>query len=256
MSNVKYDMNTLANCVELNAKLAVNHFEDEQAYFNRLTEFMEKWSHYLRGYNPTLVVYSPDIRNDFISDIKEIEKFILPLEMPSVIEGLRNVEGAVQNNSAKAISDGLQVFYASLEIASQQVAAARIPDMPADPLPADKPVVLAVDDKPELLTVITSMLQDDYRVISVTSGQAALAAIKRHTPALFLLDIEMPVMDGYELATKIKDDPKCAKKPIIFLTGNRSREHVNAAMALGIDDYVVKPPDKDTLIKKIKGHIQ
>lgn len=118
-----------------------------------------------------------------------------------------------------------------------------------------KKVILAVDDNPQLLTTITSMLENDYRVIAATSANAAIKAMRKFTPALFLLDIEMPEVNGYELAKIIRDKKEYKKTPILFLTSKASRDYVMTAVAYGGNDYLLKPVDKAILLSKIQSNL-
>jgi CheY-like chemotaxis protein len=114
--------------------------------------------------------------------------------------------------------------------------------------------ILAVDDTAFFLTLLKNSLQDtDYKLTCVISGKDALKYLEKHQPDLFLLDIEMPEMNGYELAAKIKET-KC-KAPIIFLTGNTEGEYSTNAVKAGAVDFIVKPMDKKNLIEKIKKYI-
>lgn len=117
------------------------------------------------------------------------------------------------------------------------------------------PSIMAVDDKPELLATISNVLRNHYKVIAVTSGNAALRAIEVHTPALFLLDIEMPGMDGCELAKKIREHGQFSQTPILFLTSKATRGHVISAVANGGNDYLIKPIDSSLLLGKIQYHL-
>lgn len=119
----------------------------------------------------------------------------------------------------------------------------------------EKPVIFAVDDKPELLAAIAGMLKDRFTVICVTSGKAALNAIKKHTPDLFILDIEMPLMDGYELAGLIRKHKNFERTPIIFLTGRSTRSDVITAVVNGGNDYILKPVEKELLLSKIQNFL-
>lgn len=119
----------------------------------------------------------------------------------------------------------------------------------------DKPVILAVDDKPELLTVIVNMLKDHYKVMAATSGAAALKVIEKYKPQLFLLDIEMPQMSGFQLAQAIRSYDEFKLTPIIFLTGKVSRDDVVSAIKNGGNDYIVKPAEKDVLLGKIQKYL-
>ena len=114
--------------------------------------------------------------------------------------------------------------------------------------------ILAVDDTPFFLTVLKTTLQNTkYKLICVTNGKDALKYLEKNNPNLFLLDIEMPGMDGYELAVKIKENGH--KAPIIFLTGNAKRDSVTRAMQSGAVDFVIKPINKDLLLTKIAKYI-
>jgi len=111
--------------------------------------------------------------------------------------------------------------------------------------------ILAVDDMPETLSFVNNALKSNYKVVAVPSGKAALKVLEQQTPNLFILDIDMPEMDGFELALRIKQLPEHSKTPIIFLTGNSSREHINNAMMVGCDEFIVKPATHEYLLTKV-----
>lgn len=82
-----------------------------------------------------------------------------------------------------------------------------------------KPKILIVDDKPENLIALEVVLQDlDVELVKALSGNDALKAILHHEFALALLDIQMPEMDGYELAGIIREESKTAHLPFIFIS--------------------------------------
>jgi CheY-like chemotaxis protein len=123
----------------------------------------------------------------------------------------------------------------------------------------EKPVeiektILAVDDAMISLNLLKKNLQGSpYKLICVTSGKDALVYLKRHQPDLFILDIEMPGMNGYELAEKIRKNGYEA--PIIFLTGNSTKESVMRAIEADASDFIVKPIQKENLAEKIYKHL-
>jgi CheY-like chemotaxis protein/HPt (histidine-containing phosphotransfer) domain-containing protein len=118
----------------------------------------------------------------------------------------------------------------------------------------EKKTILAVDDTPFFLTTLKNILQNtDYKLICVNSGSDALKFLKKHHPDLFLLDIEMPEMDGYELAAKIRASGE--KAHIIFLTGNAKKENVVKAVEAGAADFIVKPVNKEGVLAKIESYI-
>lgn len=261
MNKVEYNWDALIECKEFNAADAVKNFSDRQAYFDKLTEFSDTWHDYLYLYNPTVVIYSEDVRSNFLSDMEDIRKIAASLEMTLVVSKLNALDEILKSNDAKSLTDGLRMFYAALNIEANSIAEARLPTHEADSDTGtlqshELPLILTVDDKPELLTTISSVLRSHYKVIAVTSGNAALKAIETHTPALFLLDIEMPGMNGYELAKKIREHSQFNNTPIIFFTSKATREYVLSAVAHGGNDYLVKPVDSSLLLGKIQHHLK
>lgn len=114
--------------------------------------------------------------------------------------------------------------------------------------------VLAVDDVSLILNSLKLALKDTkYKLTCVRSGAEALRFIKNNKPDLFVLDIEMPEMNGYELAEKIRANGQTA--PIIFLTGNAKEEYVIKAIKAGAADFIVKPVDNEHVLEKIKKYI-
>jgi PleD family two-component response regulator len=114
--------------------------------------------------------------------------------------------------------------------------------------------ILAVDDISITLNMLKSALAGtDYKFHGVTSGAAALDFISKFTPDLFILDIEMPNMNGFELAGKIREAGHFA--PIIFLTGNTARDYLLKAVKAGAIDFIVKPVNQERIIEKVKKHL-
>ena len=103
--------------------------------------------------------------------------------------------------------------------------------------------LLIVDDKPKNLTAVAGMLAGlSERIIQTTSAKEALRYLLQHDVALVLLDVQMPDMDGYELATLIRQRERSRHTPIIFITAYDRDEHeVTRGYALGAVDYVFKP---------------
>jgi len=118
-----------------------------------------------------------------------------------------------------------------------------------------KKIILAVDDMPEILSQVSQVLGNKFKVIGVTGGMVALKFLLEHKPDLFVLDIDMPDMDGCELARTIRRMEEHTNTPIIFLTGNSSRYHVLSAMKAGGNDFIVKPADPNVLLAKVGKYI-
>ncbi|MCL2690302.1 MAG: diguanylate cyclase [Chitinispirillia bacterium] len=110
--------------------------------------------------------------------------------------------------------------------------------------------ILAVDDMPEMLSFINNALKKHYKVFAVPSAKTAVKVMDVQKPDLFILDIDMPEMNGFQLAEIIRGKPEFANAPIIFLTGNSSRDCVVKAMAAGGNEFIVKPTTHENLLTK------
>ena len=110
--------------------------------------------------------------------------------------------------------------------------------------------VLAVDDRPEILSFVTGALKNHYKVYGATGGEKALKFLETQKCDLFILDIDMPGMNGYELAETLRKSDDYAKTPIIFLTGNSARERILKAIDAGGNDFIVKPANYEILLAK------
>ena len=114
--------------------------------------------------------------------------------------------------------------------------------------------IVAVDDCNVILKMLQNVLeQEGYEVRPFTSGTRALQFLKKkeEVPDLIILDIEMPEINGYKLLAQIKEVKHLKDVPVIFLTANKEKNQVIKAVKDGAKDYVIKPIDKDVLIKKI-----
>jgi len=121
----------------------------------------------------------------------------------------------------------------------------------------DKPTVLVVDDTPDNLTLITNLLKDRYRTKIATNGEKALkVAVTGTPPDLVLLDIMMPVMDGYEACRRLKADRKTSGIPVIFLTAKAEEADETLGFEAGAVDYITKPISPPILLARVETHLQ
>lgn len=119
-----------------------------------------------------------------------------------------------------------------------------------------KHCIMLVDDRPEILETVGGYLKDLYKVLPLTRGTLALKAMEKQKIDLFVLDIDMPDMDGITLTAKIRALPEYKKTPLIILTANARREYVLAAMKAGVNDFLIKPPKRDEIVVKIAGFLK
>lgn len=116
-----------------------------------------------------------------------------------------------------------------------------------------KPTILAVDDTPSNLVALEAVLDADFDLRFARSGPEAIASLEqRNDVAVILMDVQMPGMDGYETASRIKRMPGCEEIPIVFVTAVYSEDpHVKKGYAAGGVDYFTKPYDPDLLRMKV-----
>jgi two-component system KDP operon response regulator KdpE len=116
-------------------------------------------------------------------------------------------------------------------------------------LPAIRPAVLLVDDDPNLLSVLSRRLsREGLEVRTAPSGIAALASLERGWPALLIVDLMMPGMDGFELCRRVK---QIVDLPILVLSAVDASESKVRALEQYAEDYVTKPFDPDELVARV-----
>ena len=116
--------------------------------------------------------------------------------------------------------------------------------------------ILVVEDHADNRQIIRDMLAPtDYEITEVENGEEALAAIAKQRPDLILMDIQLPIMDGYSVTRKIKGDPALRSIPIIAVTSYALNGEERKARAAGCDDYVPKPFSPRQLLAKIRQYL-
>ncbi|MDR1183442.1 MAG: response regulator, partial [Coriobacteriales bacterium] len=115
--------------------------------------------------------------------------------------------------------------------------------------------IILVDDNLANLAAGKQMLKDSYEVYAIPSAAKLFEFLEHVTPDIILLDIEMPVMNGYETIRILKADNRFAEIPIIFLTAKSDEESELEGLRLGAIDYVSKPFSAPLLLKRIENHM-
>jgi chemosensory pili system protein ChpA (sensor histidine kinase/response regulator) len=117
-----------------------------------------------------------------------------------------------------------------------------------------KPIVMVVDDSITVRKVTTRLLErNDYDVLTAKDGVDALSQLQEHRPNVMLLDVEMPRMDGFELATNMRNDAELKDIPIIMITSRTASKHRQRAMDIGVNAYMGKPYNEGDLLKNIEN---
>lgn len=113
--------------------------------------------------------------------------------------------------------------------------------------------VLIVEDIELNIDLLQQILEEDYEVLVARDGAEGVAMAERCKPDLVLMDISLPVMDGYEAARAIRKTSPAI--PIIGLSAHAMQGDAEKALAAGCIDYMTKPLDEDLLLQKLKHHL-
>jgi chemosensory pili system protein ChpA (sensor histidine kinase/response regulator) len=126
---------------------------------------------------------------------------------------------------------------------------------PPPPVPVETrrvPLVMVVDDSVTMRKVTGRVLErHNFEVVTAKDGIDALERLAERVPDLMLLDIEMPRMDGYELATQMKADPHLRDVPIVMITSRTGEKHRQRAFEIGVERYLGKPYQEPELIRNV-----
>lgn len=115
--------------------------------------------------------------------------------------------------------------------------------------------ILVVDDEPDILKVVVFRLKKlGYDVATATNGIEAIDSVRENKPDIILLDLRIPVLDGVEVAKRLKSEDETRDIPIIIVTAS-THQVVEKAKECNADDYIIKPFVPDELIGKIKNFL-
>ena len=116
--------------------------------------------------------------------------------------------------------------------------------------------ILVVDDNPDNLRLLSGILSEHhYKIRLAPNGERALATVRKEAPGLILLDIMMPVLNGFEVCRQLKQDKETAGIPIIFISAlNETIEKVKA-FSLGGVDYITKPFKSEEVLARVNTHL-
>jgi len=230
-----------------------NNFKD---FIQLLNSFTDNYPDQEEKIKIALKTEDNNTLKKLLSDVRDILEKIHADEMAQ--ECAKQI-GAIDNTMHEKIEAFMRYFLSSLSMLSIniQMAQQKIDLSKSSPNASFTPIekkVLAVDDTAFFQTILKKVLQDtSYKLTCFPSGREALKFLEKHKTDIFLLDIEMPGMDGFELAARIRE--KGHKEPIIFLTGNAKKQHLAKAVEAGATDFIIKPINKEILLAKIRKYI-
>jgi len=116
--------------------------------------------------------------------------------------------------------------------------------------------ILIVDDEPANINIVAEILYQDYEIRVTTSGKDALEMVKEEKPDLILLDINMPELNGYEVALQLNSSEETSSIPYIFLTAKNDAQSIVEGFKKGAIDYISKPFSKEELQARVATHLK
>jgi diguanylate cyclase (GGDEF)-like protein len=124
-------------------------------------------------------------------------------------------------------------------------------------LPIPRATVLVADDSETIRVLVRMELEAaGYAVLEAEDGEQALEVVRKGGVDAILLDVEMPVLDGFRTIAALKDDPDTCDLPVVFLTSRSGSEDVVGALRAGAHDYLRKPPDPGELLARVAAAIE
>jgi chemosensory pili system protein ChpA (sensor histidine kinase/response regulator) len=164
------------------------------------------------------------------------------------IASIRGIAGAT------ILGDGRIVIILDVGALVRSEWRGRAPESATRPVRDDRIFAMVVDDSITVRRVTQRLLErNGMRVLTANDGLEALSLLQEHVPDVILLDIEMPRMDGYEVAAHVRGDPRLADVPIIMITSRVGEKHRARAIELGVDDYLGKPYQESELLDAVEA---
>jgi len=115
--------------------------------------------------------------------------------------------------------------------------------------------IFVIDDSATNLAVVSEMLKNEYKTLTMPSAEKMFYLLERITPKVILLDVEMPDMDGYEAIQILKENEKYKDIPVVFLTGNDDDETRDKCLSYGAAEIITKPFQKELLADLLKRYV-
>ncbi len=269
-----YSMNILAKCVEIDVFAARRHIGSDADYFAILTEFIQAAPYFAQELNFAATAKDSWL---FQKKIFEVQKLLLPMgavdllweaEQAGKLAKREDWEQCAAATSALVLALTRLAGYlqSAVNDPDSVLAGGKNPNRNPDMITYDDMIsygagasvrkkILAVDDMPDILLTIKSILKIKYEVFGATNHMTALQVLAHKDPDLILLDIEIPDKDGFDILKIIRRIRGYENTPVIFLTGNVTPGNVRRSRAVGGNDFIRKPIDSQVLLSKIGKYL-
>jgi len=120
----------------------------------------------------------------------------------------------------------------------------------------EKPRILIIEDNPDTRKFLETLLSKEFEVFSAENGVTGIEQARTRSPQLILLDIMLPVLNGLDACSLLKQDERTRRVPIIFLSAKNTPSDITQGLSLGADDYISKPFDYKELIARIRVRLR
>ncbi len=199
---------------------------------------------------PVVLVRAGEHSTGIVADELVGSREIVVKSVGPQISGIRGISGAT------ILGDGRIVIILDIGALVRAEWRTRSHAPPPAPVPKDRGdrriFAMVVDDSITVRRVTQRLLErNGMRVLTARDGMDAVALLQDNVPDVILLDIEMPRMDGYEVAAHVRNDPRLKEVPIIMVTSRVGEKHRARAIELGVDDYLGKPYQEAQLLAAI-----
>jgi chemosensory pili system protein ChpA (sensor histidine kinase/response regulator) len=229
---------------------ALFEYGGQKYRFQHLATFVGLTPSELTGHDvtiPVVLVRAGEHSTGLVADELVGSREIVVKSVGPQISGIRGISGAT------ILGDGRIVIILDINTLVRAEWRARAS---APPVPKERgdrrTFAMVVDDSITVRRVTQRLLErNGMRVITARDGMDAVALLQDNVPDVILLDIEMPRMDGYEVAAHVRNDPRLKDVPIIMVTSRVGEKHRARAIELGVDDYLGKPYQEAQLLDAI-----
>jgi len=196
---------------------------------------------------PVILVRAGEHSTALVTDELLGSREIVVKSVGPQVASVRGISGAT------ILGDGRIVIILDMGALVRSEWRSRAADASVRPTRDERIFVMVVDDSITVRRVTQRLLErNGMRVLTAKDGVDAMALLQEHTPDVILLDIEMPRMDGYEVASHVRNDPRLADIPLIMITSRVGDKHRARAIELGVDDYLGKPYQESQLLDAIE----
>jgi len=196
---------------------------------------------------PVILVRAGEHSTALVTDELVGSREIVVKSVGPQVASVRGISGAT------ILGDGRIVIILDMGALVRSEWRGRGADASARPTRDERIFAMVVDDSITVRRVTQRLLErNGMRVLTAKDGVDAMALLQDHVPDVILLDIEMPRMDGYEVAAHVRNDPRLVDVPIIMITSRVGEKHRARAIELGVDDYLGKPYQESQLLDAIE----